>query len=158
MQKKKKKKNVLELWLRDFMFVFLKCAKKLVLITLHQNFLQCLSIRKKDLEKYIQSLRNGGFRAVEKGRWVVGGVLVPLPLPTISLSKKKVFHIRLENIKFLHVNNIWDFIHGTRHKRQKVDSFFWNYRFSSKLSYHSYQQQVCKCLLLKIIFIKRIAI
>ena len=74
------------------MFVFLKCAKKLVLITLHQNFLQCLSIRKKDLEKYIQSLRNGGFRAVEKGRWVVGGVLVPLPLPTISLSKKSFPH------------------------------------------------------------------
>ena len=28
--------------------------------------------------------------------------------PTIMLSKKIIFHVRPENIKLLHVNNIWD--------------------------------------------------
>ena len=49
------------------------------------------------------------------------------------------FLVKLENIKYLHVNNMWDFIYWTRHKWQKVDSLFWIWWFSSKWSYHSYQ-------------------
>ena len=37
-----------------------------------------------------------------------------------------------------------EFIYWTRHKWQKVDSFFWLCHFSSKLSYHSYHQGVCE--------------
>ena len=39
-----------------------------------------------------------------------------------------------------------EFIYWTRHKWQKVDSFFSFCHFSSKLSYHSYQQRVCKIM------------
>ena len=45
-------------------------------------------------------------------------------------------------------------MYWTRHKRQKVNSFFWICCFSSKLSYHSYQQRVCKILFLIRTFIK----
>ena len=69
-------------------------------------------------------------RAVEKG----------------ELPAKIFFHIKWENMKFFHVNNMWDFICWTRHQWQKVDSFFWNYCFSSKMSYHSYLQRVCQFL------------
>ena len=33
------------------------------------------------------------------------------------------FHVKSENIKCLHANYMWEFIHWTRHKWQKVDSF-----------------------------------
>ena len=48
------------------------------------------------------------------------------------------FHVKSENRKFLHVKNIMrlEFVYWTKHKWQKVDSFFWIRRFSSKLSYH----------------------
>ena len=39
-----------------------------------------------------------------------------------------------------------EFIYWTRHKWQKVDSFFSFYHFSCKLSYHSYQQRVCEIM------------
>ena len=59
------------------------------------------------------------------------------------------FHVKSENIKSLHVINIWDwFIYSTRHKWQKVDSFFWICRFSSKLGYQSHQEQLCNFLFL----------
>ena len=80
----------------------------------------------------------------------------PLPFP----GAKNILYIKSKNIKFLHVNNIWDlfiwdlFIYWTRHKWQKVDSFFWICYFSSKLSYHSYQQRVCKFLFLTETFVK----
>ena len=86
------------------------------------------------------------FRAVEKGG---GGQRAPAsfpPPPTVSRSKS--FFPRL------HANNMWDFIYWTRHKWQKVDSFFWICCFSIKLSYNSYQQKVCKFSFLKRIFAK----
>ena len=51
-----------------------------------------------------------------------------------------------------------EFIYWARHKWQKVDSFFWICRFSSKLSYHSYQQRVCKSMFLTKTFVKQIII
>ena len=57
-----------------------------------------------------------------------------------KIGKHKTFtceeHIRLECI------------YWTRHKWQKVDSFFWICYFRSKLIYHSYQQRVCNIRLL----------
>ena len=41
-----------------------------------------------------------------------GGAPAPPPFPTMSWSKKKFFHVKLENkifVKLLHVNNMWDF-------------------------------------------------
>ena len=60
-----------------------------------------------------------------------------------------LFHVKSENINFLHANYMWEFIYWTRHKWQKVDSFSWICRFSSNLIYHSYQQRVCKSLFFK---------
>ena len=62
--------------------------------------------------------------------------------------------LKSENLKFLHVNNMWDVIYWTRQKWQKVDRSLWIFRFSNKLSYHSYQQQVCKFLFLIRILVK----
>ena len=39
-----------------------------------------------------------------------------------------------------------EFIYWTKHKWQKADSLFWFCHFSSKLSYHSCQQQICKIM------------
>ena len=74
--------------------------------------------------------------------------------PTFS-GAKFFFHVNSENIEFLHVNKMWDFIYWTRHKWQKVDSIFWICCFSSKLTYHSYQQQVCKFLFLIRTFVNK---
>ena len=60
-----------------------------------------------------------------------------------------LFHVKSENINFLHANYMWEFIYWTRHKWQKVDSFSWICRFISKLSYHSYQKRVGKILFFK---------
>ena len=55
-----------------------------------------------------------------------------------NIGTHKIFtceeHMRLE------------FIYWTRHKWQKLDSFFSFCHFSSKLSYHSYHQRVCKIM------------
>ena len=61
-----------------------------------------------------------------------------------SPNKKNItkffFHVKSENIKILNVKNRLKFISWTRNKWQILDSFFWICRFSSKLSYHSYEQ------------------
>ena len=63
-----------------------------------------------------------------------------------KIGKHKIFtceeHMRLECI------------YWTRHKWQKIDSFFWICYFSSKLSYHSYKQRVCKIMRLIRTFVK----
>ena len=46
-------------------------------------------------------------RAVEKEG--AGGGNSPPPCPTISWSKNVFSHVKSENLKFLHVNNIRDF-------------------------------------------------
>ena len=48
----------------------------------------------------------------------------------------------------------FEFNSQTRHKWQKVDSFFWICRFNSRLNYHSYQQKVCKIMFLITTFVK----
>ena len=71
-----------------------------------------------------------------------GGQPPPISWSKIFFPRKigthKIFtceeHMRLE------------FIYWTGHKWQKVDSFFSFCHFSSKLSYHSYQQRVCKIM------------
>ena len=74
------------------------------------------------------------------------------------LEQNFFLHVKSETIKFLQVRNIWvflyRFIYWARLKWQKVDSFFWIYRFSSKLSYHSYQHRVCKFMFLTRTFVK----
>ena len=76
---------------------------------------------------------------------------------TISWSKF-FFHVKSETNKFLQVRKVWiflyRFIYWARLKWQKVDSFFWIYRFSSKLSYHSYQHRICKIMFLTRTFVK----
>ena len=56
-------------------------------------------------------------------------------------------------IKYELKYKIWS-IYWTRRKWQKVDSKFKICCFNSKLSYHSYQQQVCKFLFLTGTFVK----
>ena len=68
------------------------------------------------------------------------GLQPPPPPPHHFLEQNLFFHVKLENIKFLNVKNGLAFIYWTIHNWQKVDSFFWICRFSSKVSYHSYQQ------------------
>ena len=67
----------------------------------------------------------------------------PLTFP----REKKNFSRKIGKYKFFtceYVNNFWEF--SLFIKWQKVDSFFWICCFNSKLSYHSYQQRVCKFL------------
>ena len=82
-------------------------------------------------------------RAVEKkGEAGGGGHFV---------EEKKFSLVKSENIKFLLVKNMWDFslFCWTRHKLQKGASFFWICCcLSSKITYHSYLQRVCKFLFL----------
>ena len=49
-------------------------------------------------------------RAVEKEE-AGGHQPPPPPSPTISWSKNVFSHVKSENLKFLHVNNIRDFIY-----------------------------------------------
>ena len=39
-----------------------------------------------------------------------GGTLGPPPPTHHFLEQKKIFRVKLENIKFLHVKNVWDFV------------------------------------------------
>ena len=72
------------------------------------------------------------------------------------LEKKNYFRVKPVNIKFLHVNNMWDFSLFT--EQDMIDKkdivFFWIYGFSSKLSYHIYQERIYKFLFLIRIFVK----
>ena len=72
------------------------------------------------------------------------------------LEKKNYFRVKPVNMKFLHVNNMWDFSLFT--EQDMIDKknivFFWIYGFSSKLSYHSYQERIYKFLFLIRIFVK----
>ena len=74
----------------------------------------------------------------------------------ITASNKKKTSKTYQCIWDFHVKseNRLEFIYWTRHKWQKVDSFFWISYFSSKLSYHSYQQRVCKIKFLIRTFVK----
>ena len=73
----------------------------------------------------------------------------PPPRPHYFLEEKFFFHVKSENIKVLHLINIWDFgLFIEQDMWQKVDSICWICRFSSKLSYHSHQQRLCKFLFL----------
>ena len=106
----------------------------------------CFALFVKIKKKSPTSLWSTFYRAVGEGG--KGGRKPPSPPPHHFLEQKIFFHVKSENIKSLHVINIW-FIYWTRHKWQKVDSFFWMCRFSSKLSYHSdYWQRLCKFLFL----------
>ena len=81
-------------------------------------------------------------RAVGKG-----GQRGRQPSPHHFLEQSFFSHVKSEHIKFLHVKNMkLEFIYWTRVKWQKVDSSFSFCHFSSKLSYHSYQQRVCKIM------------
>ena len=75
------------------------------------------------------------------------------PAPHHFLEQKIFFTLNWKKqifVKFLHVNNICDFNLFIEHDiSDKKKSFFWLCCFSSKLSYNSYQQQVCKFLFLK---------
>ena len=56
--------------------------------------------------------QSGDFHASSQGcreRRTGGHQPPPTHPPTISWSKKKMFYVKLKNITFLHVNNIWDF-------------------------------------------------
>ena len=71
----------------------------------------------------------------------------PLPLPHHFLEQNFFSHIKSEQKIFACEEHMrLEFIYWTRHKWQKVDSFFSFCHFSSKLSYHSYQQRVCKIM------------
>ena len=47
------------------------------------------------------------FRAVERGGQ--GGTPPPPPPPHHIQDQKIFFHVKLGNIKFLHVSNMWDY-------------------------------------------------
>ena len=69
------------------------------------------------------------------------------------LQHNFVFRRKIEKQNF-YMWRTYEFIYWTRHKWQKVDSFFWICCFSCKLTYHSYQQRVCKIMLLIRTFVK----
>ena len=68
------------------------------------------------------------------------------PAPPIFFRAKKFFFF----VRFFHVNDIRDFklLLIDQNINDKKDSFYWICCFSSKLSYHSYQQRVRKFLFL----------
>ena len=70
-----------------------------------------------------------------------GDMGVPGPPPHFLLQNF-FSYIKSEHIKFLHVKNIRVYLY----KWQKLDSLFLFCHFSSKLSYHSYHQRVCKIM------------
>ena len=73
---------------------------------------------------------------------------------SVSVS---LFHAKSENIKVLHVKNIWDLSSFIEQdiSDNKVDHFFWMCHFSQKLSYHRYQQPVCKIIFSIRTFVKK---
>ena len=71
-----------------------------------------------------------------------GGAPAPSPLP----GAKKFFHLISENITVLIVKNIWDL---SLFIEQDISD-----KKYSKLSYHSYQQRVCKIMFLIRTFVK----
>ena len=98
------------------------------------------------------SLLNQGRRESGRGGgWAGGAIPPPFSGANIffpcKIEKHKIF-ISEEHLKL-------EFIYWTRRKWQKLDIFFWICHFSSKLIYHSYQQQVCKILFFIKTFVKR---
>ena len=87
-----------------------------------------------------------------RGRGAEGVPHTPTHTPpphTHTISWSKIFFprkIRTRKIFTCEEHIRLKFTYWTRHKWQKVDSFFSFCHFSSKLSYHSCQQRVCKIM------------
>ena len=78
-----------------------------------------------------------------------------VPGPTPFPGTKTFFPRKIGRHKICMYEYLCEYvIYWTRHKCQKVDSSFWICCFGSKLTYHSYQQRVCKFLFLIRTFIK----
>ena len=119
-------------------FLFLLLVKRLRIVYDHQTNFRC-------------SVYTSVFIL---GRREVGGQGGSNP-PPFSWSKI-VFPLKIGNHKIFTGEEYkrLEFIYWARHKWPKVDSFFWICRFSSKLSYHSYQERVCKVMFLTRTFVK----